>query len=79
MLNSFIKNKILEFLYYPYSCSLGDCNHLNCHTCYPVKNCKFGHSNCLQEGICVEYMDVFKYNILQSNILQSNILQNNSP
>jgi len=35
-------------------CVLGDCSKEECHNCFPVKNCSFKHSLCLESGTCDE-------------------------
>ena len=32
-------------------CMLGDCSQIECHHCFPVKDCK-KHNICLTEGTC---------------------------
>ena len=35
-------------------CILGDCNHIECHHCFPVINCSKKHSFCKKYGCCDE-------------------------
>ena len=55
-LNSNIKYKILSYIYAPIFCQLEDCNKVNCHNCFPVLSCNI-HTNCIDNGQCVEYLD----------------------
>ena len=40
-------------------CVLGDCYKEECHHCFPVINCSFGHSWCKKYG-CVEEINIKK-------------------
>jgi len=35
-------------------CNNGDCNNVDCHHCFPVKKCSFGHEFCNIHGCCNE-------------------------
>ena len=35
-------------------CVLGDCQLNSCHHCFPVKNCRFSHAFCIENGCCPE-------------------------
>ena len=55
-----IKRYILDYIYPEEFCILGDCNKLNCHHCYPIKDCKI-HDICIQLGCCKLYKDYIIY------------------
>lgn len=38
-------------------CVLGDCFKINCHNCFPVKDCSFKHDWCSENGYCEEIID----------------------
>ena len=40
-------------------CVLGDCYKEECHHCFPVINCSFGHSWCKKNG-CVDEINIKK-------------------
>lgn len=48
-------------------CQLGDCNHLECHNCYPIKNCKLGHIYCNENGICDDIKELTEEYKVKSN------------
>lgn len=35
-------------------CSLADCSRRDCHHCFPVQNCSYGHEWCCKNGCCDE-------------------------
>lgn len=43
-------------------CILGDCNKIDCHNCYPVKNCSYNHENCKKYGVCKEIKKIKNIN-----------------
>ena len=53
-------------------CILGDCNKVECHHCYPVKNCSKNHNYCFKNGILDE---IFISNNYENNLKKNIFLE----